>query len=153
MKVSMHTLLLFGAVAAALAVSPLATAVAGAEPAPATAANADYALGFQAVQAKDWDRAVQHLENAARAEPRNADVQNLLGFTFRNQKKYELAFTHYRQALTLDPDHRGAHEYIGEAYVLTGNSAKATEHLVALLRICGKNCEEYQDLARAIAKR
>ena len=34
----------------------------------------------------------------------------------------------------------------------TGNKAKAQEHLAALERICGKGCEEYQDLARAIAQ-
>ena len=60
--------------------------------------------------------------------------------------------SHYREALRLDPKHRGANEYIGEAYVLVGNKAKAQEHLAALERICGKGCEEYQDLARAIAQ-
>ena len=72
-------------------------------------------------------------------------------YAYRNQRKFELAFKHYREALRLDPQHRGAHEYIGEAYVMTGNKAKAQEHLAALERICGRNCEEYQDLARAIA--
>jgi hypothetical protein len=54
--------------------------------------------------------------------------------------------------LKIDPSHKGAHEYIGEAYVIVGNKAKAQEHLAALERICGKGCEEYQDLARAIAQ-
>jgi Flp pilus assembly protein TadD len=120
--------------------------------APSPTNNADYDLGADAIKAQDWDRAVHHLAIAARAEPANADVQNLLGYAFRNQRKFELAFTHYGNALKLDPNHRGAHEYIGEAYVLTGNRAKAQEHLAALERICGRNCEEYQDLARALAK-
>jgi len=88
----------------------------------------------------------------AKAEPTNADAQNLLGYAYRNQGKYDLAFRHYGEALKIDPKHRGANEYIGEAYVLTGNKAKAQEHLAALERICGKSCEEYQDLAKAIAK-
>jgi hypothetical protein len=54
--------------------------------------------------------------------------------------------------LRLDPQHRGAHEYMGEAYVLTGDKARAQQHLAALERICGKGCEEYQDLAKAIAQ-
>ena len=114
--------------------------------------NADFDLGFEAVRARDWDRAVYHLAIAAKAESSNADVQNLLGFAYRNQKKYDLAFSHYGAALKLDPNHRGAHEYVGEAYVMTGNKAKAQEHLAALERICGRNCDEYRDLARAIAQ-
>jgi Flp pilus assembly protein TadD len=114
--------------------------------------NADFDLGYAAVEAKDGPTARYHLEIAAKAEPANADVQNLLGFTCRNLKDYPAAFTHYREALRLDPNHCGAHEYIGETYVLTGDPAKAREHLAALERICGKNCDEDVDLARALAK-
>jgi len=114
--------------------------------------NADFDLGSDAVKAKDWERAVHHLAIAAKAEPTNADVQNLLGYAYRNQRKFDLAFRHYKEALRIDPKHRGANEYIGEAYVLVGDRAKAQEHLAALERICGKGCEEYQDLARAIAQ-
>lgn len=117
-----------------------------------TMTNADYDLGADAVKAKDWQQAVYHLAIAARAEPANADVQNLLGYAYRNQKNFELAFRHYNEALKLDPKHRGAHEYIGEAYILVGNKPKAQEHLAELERICGKGCEEYQDLARAISQ-
>jgi Flp pilus assembly protein TadD len=114
--------------------------------------NVDFGRGASAVKSKNWDEAVKRLSSAARAEPANADVQNLLGYAYRNQRKFELAFKHYGEALRLDPKHKGAHEYIGEAYVLTGDKAKAQEHLAALDRICGKGCEEYQDLARAIAQ-
>lgn len=149
MLISMRTATVLLALAALLvAATPANGASADAAP-PVN--NADYDLGADAVKAKDWDRAVYHLAIAARAEPANADVQNLLGYTYRNQRKFDLAFTHYGLALKLDPNHRGAHEYIGEAYVLTGNRAKAQEHLAALERICGKGCEEYQDLARALA--
>lgn len=114
--------------------------------------NADFDLGSDAVKAKQWDTAVYHLSIAAKAEPANADVQNLLGYAYRNQRRFDLAFKHYNEALRLDPKHRGAHEYIGEAFVLTGDKASARQHLESLERICGKGCEEYQDLARAIAQ-
>lgn len=137
------------AMAACLA-SPLV--LADAEVAKPQAMSADFSLGFDAVQAKDWDTAVYHLAIVARDEPTNADAQNLLGYAYRNQKKYDLAFKHYGAALKIDPSHKGAHEYIGEAYVIVGNKAKAQEHLAALERICGKGCEAYQDLAKAIAQ-
>jgi hypothetical protein len=58
----------------------------------------------------------------------------------------------YTEALRLDPNHRGAHEYIGEAYLQLGNVAKAKEHLAALDRICFFPCDEYSDLKAAVAK-
>lgn len=141
---------LLSALIVALVVATPAGAVQATDATP-PGSNANFDIGADAVKAKDWDRAAFYLGLAAGAEPANADVQNLLGYTYRNQRKFELAFTHYANALKLDPNHRGAHEYIGEAYVLTGNRAKAQEHLAALERICGRGCDEYQDLARALA--
>ena len=138
------------AAAAALAIGGAAFADANVVAPPQS--NADFDLGFDAVRARDWDLAVHHLAIAAKAEPGNADVQNLLGFAYRNQKKLDLAFTHFLEALKLAPDHRGAHEYVGEAYLMVGDKAKAQQHLAALERICGRNCDEYRDLARAIAQ-
>jgi Flp pilus assembly protein TadD len=112
--------------------------------------SADFDMGADAIKSRDWTRAVYHLDIVAKSELPNADVQNLLGYAYRNQRKFDLAFRHYGEALRIDPSHRGAHEYIGEAYVLTGNKAKAQEHLAALERICGKSCEEYRDLAKAL---
>jgi Flp pilus assembly protein TadD len=114
--------------------------------------SADFDIGADAVKNKNWDQAVYHLGIVAKAEPTNADAQNLLGYAYRNQRKFDLAFKHYGEALRLNPQHRGAHEYMGEAYVLVGDKAKAQQHLAALDRICGKGCEEYQDLAKAIAQ-
>ena len=139
-----------GLFALALLGSPVAFADANIPPSPTN--NADFDLGAEAIKAKSWDEAIKFLQSAARTEPANADVQNLLGYAYRNQKKFELAFRHYGEALRLDPKHRGAHEYIGEAYLIIGDKAKAQQHLTSLERICGKGCEEYQDLARAIAQ-
>jgi Flp pilus assembly protein TadD len=114
--------------------------------------NPDFEFGVEAIRAKEWDKAVAHLSIYARVDPVSADAQNLLGYAYRNQKKFDLAFRHYTEALRLDPSHKGAHEYIGEAYLLVGNKAKAQEHLAALERICNKRCDEYRDLATAIAR-
>ena len=107
-----------------------------------------------AIRAKDWTNALAELQDAAREVPRNADVFNLLGYSYRKHAKPDLAkaFEHYQIALRLDPGHRGAHEYIGEAYLLDGRLAEAEKHLVTLEKLCGnKTCEEYADLERAIA--
>ncbi len=150
MPISMRAVLLAWGLAMAVVSTPPTHAMAASDATPA-GSNANFDIGAEAVKAKDWDRAAFYLGLAAAAEPDNPDVQNLLGYTFRHQRKFDLAFAHYGAALKLDPNHRGAHEYIGEAYILTGKRAKAEEHLGQLERICGRNCEEYQDLARALA--
>lgn len=110
----------------------------------------------QAIEAKDWSSARFHLRAAERSDGRNADVHNLLGYLYRKQPQPDLpkALEHYQTALRLDPAHRGAHEYIGEAYLMLGQPEKAQEHLARLEAICGnRNCEEYVDLARSIQER
>jgi Flp pilus assembly protein TadD len=119
---------------------------------PAPAANSDLDAGRKAIQAKDWNAALRSLAAAERREPRNADVQNLLGYAYRNSGKLDLAFKYYERALQLDPGHRGAHEYAGEAYLMANNPAKAEEHLAALRKLCSQGCAERDDLAKQIAE-
>ena len=111
----------------------------------------EYAAGKAAIAAKDWNGAIRSLSSAALRDTRNADIQNYLGYAYRQSGQLQPAFTHYQKALQLNPRHRGAHEYIGEAYLMTNNPAKAEEHLAALQRICLIPCEEYADLKKAIA--
>jgi Flp pilus assembly protein TadD len=109
----------------------------------------------KAIDAKDWNRAMSELNVAVREEPRNADVHNLLGYSYRKRATPDLprAFEHYGTALKIDPRHKGAHEYIGEAYLMDRKPAEAEKHLVELEKICGnKTCEEYADLAKSIAE-
>src|SRR5204862_15030 len=116
------------------------------------AALKEYARGRQAIEAKDWRGAVRLLSSAALRDTRNADIQNYLGYAYRNLGEMPLAFKHYSRALQLDPRHRGAHEYLGEAYLMIGNLAKAEEHLGALKKICLLPCAEYGILESKVAE-
>jgi Flp pilus assembly protein TadD len=111
----------------------------------------DFAAGKSAIAAKDWSAAITALSSAALRDTRNADIQNYLGYAYRQSGRLQPAFEHYARALQLNPRHRGAHEYMGEAYLLVNNVAKAEEHLAALERICLIPCEEYEDLKKAVA--
>jgi tetratricopeptide (TPR) repeat protein len=112
----------------------------------------DYAAGKQAIDAKAWSTAITSLSSAALRDTRNADIQNYLGYAYRHAGQLDLAFRHYQRALELNPRHRGAHEYVGEAYLLVHNLAKAEEHLAALQQICLIPCEENADLQQKIAE-
>jgi Flp pilus assembly protein TadD len=116
-----------------------------------SADDADYAAGRQAIDARRWAEAVHRLERAERRHPDNADLQNYLGYAYRHLGKLDAAFEHYGKALTLDPRHRGAHEYIGEAYLIAGDLRAAESHLAALQTLCLLPCEELDDLQKAIA--
>jgi tetratricopeptide (TPR) repeat protein len=111
----------------------------------------DYTAGKIAIGNKDWSAAVKSLLLAAEHDPKNADIQNFLGYANRKLGNYDLAFKHYGMALELNPKHRGAHEYIGETYLLVNNPAKAEEHLAALNKICFVPCAESRELKNAIA--
>lgn len=145
--------LALAALAAALASAgaPAAWADPSEETPGAASPTSDYAVGKRAVEARDWPRAIELLRRAEIQDDRNPDVQNLLGYAYRNAGRLDDAFRHYEAALRLNPRHRGAHEYIGEAYLLVNDLAKAEEHLTALERICVLACEEREDLAKAVA--
>jgi len=142
-------------VALALALGVLWASALCADPTEETpggaAQGSDYALGRKAVEAKDWAGAIRLLSRAAIQDDRNPDLETLLGYAYRNLRRFDEAFRHYRGALRLNPRHRGAHEYIGEAYLMVRDLPKAEEHLAALQQICLVPCEEHADLARAIA--
>ena len=117
---------------------------------PAAQDDPDVVSGKQAIAKKEWGRAIESFNKAAAKDGRNADIQNFLGYAYRNNGQMDLAFKYYAQALALDPRHRGAHEYVGEAYLMVKNLPKAEEHLAALNRLCFFPCEEYTDLKRKV---
>jgi len=130
------------------------TGFANADPVEDEAAGGDpdYSRGVQALEAKDWKGAIRLLSSVALRDTRNADVQNYLAYAYRNSGELALAFKHYSRALELNPRHRGAHEYLGEAYLMIGNLPKAEEHLAALEKICLLPCIEQGHLEKRIAE-
>lgn len=142
------------AAAALLALAPTDTRAADISPAkPAAGAPAKpIDTARAAIERKDFPAAIGQLKSLVAAEPRNADAHNLLGFALRKSGDLGTSKKHYDEALRLQPDHRGAHEYIGELYLMMKQPDEARKHLASLERICGgTGCEEYQDLAKAVA--
>jgi tetratricopeptide (TPR) repeat protein len=111
----------------------------------------DFAAGKKALAAEDWTGAIAALRLAALRDPRNADIQNYIGYGYRRLRQLGPAMQHYQQALILNRRHRSAHEHLGELYLVLGEPTKAEEHLAALEEICLIPCVEYDDLKRAIA--
>ena len=112
----------------------------------------EFAAGKRALAAGDWNGAITALTAAALRDDGNADIENYLGYAYRRLRQLDAAILHYRQAATLNPRHRSAHEHLGEAYLMLANRAKAEEHLAALERICLIWFTEYDDLKRVLAE-
>jgi tetratricopeptide (TPR) repeat protein len=127
---------------------------AAADPGMQNAAPADPVLAAaqEATSRKDFPKAAEVLRAALDKTPANPDYHNLYAYVLRKgpDPDMDLVFKHYQEALRLAPKHRGAHEYIGEAYLMVGNVQKAREHLMQLDRLCFFGCEEYSSLKKAI---
>jgi len=113
-------------------------------------ADADYAGGLAALKAGDAARALQRFQLAQKRFPDAANLHNELGYSHRKLGQFDKAFEHYKRALAIDPRHRGAHEYIGEAYLQVGDVPSAEKHLAALRSICLLPCDELKELQAAI---
>jgi tetratricopeptide (TPR) repeat protein len=112
--------------------------------------NEDFRNGSTLLQYELYDEAIRYLKRAESAEPQNADVKNLIAYSYRKLGQYRLAYQYYQQALTLDPKHRGAHEYLGELYVNIKRLDKAQEQLAVLQKLCTASCPEYKRLQQTI---
>jgi tetratricopeptide (TPR) repeat protein len=121
------------------------------EPPAAKPVDPNFTEGRKAIDAKDWAKAIPLFELVVAKDDRNADAFNWLGFASRNQGDYTKSFAYYGKALAIDPRHRGAHEYAGEAYLKVNNLEKAEEHLKRLDSLCTFGCAEYTELKNKIA--
>ncbi len=114
-------------------------------------ADANFDAGRKAIEAENWPAASAAMRKAVAADPGNPDAHNWLGFVLRKQGNYDASFAEYAEALRLNPKHKAARAYLGEAYLATKQLAKAEEQLNELLRLCTPiPCEEHKDLKRAI---
>ena len=107
----------------------------------------------QRINNQQYEAAIHDLKGIVAKDTDNADAYNLLGYTHRKLKRYEVAEDYYQRALALDPDHRGAMEYLGELYVETQRRDEANAMLSRLDKACFFGCEEYRKLKAMIDNR
>ena len=115
-----------------------------------------YDKAYDLVYAKEFDKSLKLLKKIAKRDDlgnMKADVYNLLGFSYRKNDNPDLdkAFESYQIALEANPEHAGAHEYLGELYIKMGKKSMAQEMLAKLEIISGTGSDEYKKLKKAIA--
>ncbi|HSC18072.1 MAG TPA: tetratricopeptide repeat protein [Rhizomicrobium sp.] len=111
----------------------------------------DYSTAVRLIHHEKYAEAVPYLNRALAERPASADVLNYLGYTHRMLGDYPGSLDFYTRALARDPDHKGAHEYLGELYLKMNQLANARSQLAELTRLCPDNCEERDVLTKAIS--
>jgi len=109
-----------------------------------------YTAAVKAIKANEYAKAIPLLEGVVSRDDKNADAYNWLAYATRKNGNPAASLPLYQKALAIDPKHKGAHEYIGEAYLMLDNLPKAKEHLSTLNSLCFITCGEYRDLKRAV---
>ena len=112
-----------------------------------------YKLAEKHIDNQSYDKSLKLLKKLTKREDlgtKRADIYNLLGYSYRKLENPDLdkSFAAYMMAIEIDPAHLGAHEYLGELYVVTNRIDLAKERL-NVLENC--NCKEYDDLKQIIA--
>ena len=96
----------------------------------------------------DYAAAIDQLHALGRDD--NANVANLIGYSYRKLGDYRLSQVWYERALKTDPNHVLTWQYYGLWQIEQGNRDQAQYHLNRIAAICGTDCEHYRSLAAAL---
>ena len=102
------------------------------------------------IEDEKYQEAISALQKLLKETPTNADMLNLLAYSQRKLQRFDEALVNYQKALNIEPEHRGANEYLGELYLQLGKPDKAQERLQVLDEACFFGCDEFDELEEAI---
>lgn len=106
----------------------------------------DYAYAL--AQAERFDEALEVLDMVT--NPDTPKALNYRGYITRKLGRTDEGISYYLKSVAMDPQYAQVREYLGEAYVIQGKLDLAREQLQIIQTLCGTECEEYRDLAKAI---
>jgi len=102
------------------------------------------------IEDEKYQDAILELQQLLKESPTDADMLNLLAYSQRKLRRFDEALVNYQKALDIEPEHRGANEYLGELYLQLGQLDKAQERLQVLDKACFFGCDEFDELEEAI---
>ena len=117
--------------------------------------NVEFHRAKNLIYKKKYETGLKILKDIEKERPfgySKSDLYNYMGFASRKQKDpdYINAEKYYLKALSLEDDHIGALEYLGELYYETNRVDKAKSLLEKLGEVAGKNSAEYKELSELL---
>jgi len=117
--------------------------------------NIEFNRAKKLIYKKDYAKGLKILKDIENERPfgySKADLYNYMGFASRKQKDPDFinAENYYLKALSLDADHIGALEYLGELYYETDRASEAKSLLEKLGEVAGKDSTEYKELSELL---
>tara|TARA_B100001063_G_scaffold203065_1_gene197064 strand:- start:65 stop:553 length:489 start_codon:yes stop_codon:yes gene_type:complete len=113
--------------------------------------NIEFHKAKKLIYKNRYEEGLETLQSIEKETPfgySSADLYNYMGFASRKQKKpdYKDAEKYYLKALSLDENHVGALEYLGELYYETDRRDEALILLDRIKVIAGVDSIEYKEL-------
>lgn len=117
--------------------------------------NRKFQQGYRTAYAAIYDRhdyvtAIDQLK--ALGHDDQADVANLIGYSYRKLGDYKVSQIWYERALKADPNHVRTWQYYGLWQLEQGNREQAQYHLNKIAALSGTDNAEYRSLAAALEK-
>jgi tetratricopeptide (TPR) repeat protein len=110
-----------------------------------------YRTAIRLIHHEKYSEAIPYIDQAAADKPTNSNVLSYAGYAHGKIGEYGTSLEYLKRALAGDPDHKAAHEYLGEDYLAMHNMAAANAQLAELARLCPGGCDEKEALSKAIA--
>lgn len=109
-----------------------------------------YKKAIKLIKKENYSEAAKLLEEILQKNKyqQDPDILNEYAFALRKSGDLSNAEINYNKALKIDPNHKGALEYLGELYVDTKRKDKAN---LILVKLENCKCEEYSELKSYIA--
>ena len=84
--------------------------------------------------------------------PNTPVALNYRGYATRKLGRTDEGISYYLRSIELDPNYPQVREYLGEAYIIEGRYDLAKDQLATIQKLCGSDCEYYENLAEALAQ-
>jgi tetratricopeptide (TPR) repeat protein len=84
--------------------------------------------------------------------PNTPRALNYRGYATRKLGHTDEGISYYLKSVALDPSYPQVREYLGEAYIIEGKYDLAKDQLGTIEKLCGTECEYYEDLANALTQ-
>ena len=117
-----------------------------AAPKTTPAGTTAFARAVASLEEGHYEEAIDALFVIVGEDPENADIFHQLGYANSQLQNYDQALTFYHRALNIEPEHAGAHAYIGKVYLEIGDLTMAQHHLGQLDLICLRSEEHTSEL-------